>query len=136
MKRLVFLLAAIVLQLSVQAQSPIGKWKINMVYTEDEKGKKTDVLGTRKSCEINGVLIFNADGKIASSGVTCPDAESGVVAGVKWKLENKKLKIWMDEDDDEPTTFNVQFIGNKMIWTINYTDVKGIRLLLYEFTRA
>jgi hypothetical protein len=136
MKQVIFFLIAIIFTVCTQAQSAVGKWKLTTVYTEDEKGKKTDMLGSYKSCEADAVLIFTAGGKIGSAGAKCPGAESGEVIGVKWKLEKNKLKIWMDEADDDPTTYDVKFNGNKMIWTINYTDVKGIRLLLYEFTRA
>jgi hypothetical protein len=135
MKSLILFLAAIIFHLSIQAQSAIGKWRLSTVYTEDEKGKKMNQLEGFEECARTSSFNFTADGKIVVTGGNCPAGQDGVVVGVKYKVEKNKLKLWVLEDDDEPQVYNLQFNGNKMIWTMNFAETKGVKLLQYEFTR-
>jgi hypothetical protein len=139
MKRTLFFLLVILFHHCLQAQSPVGKWKLTTGYSEDEKGKKTDLLKDmikEHPCVTSTVFEFTANGKMSAPAKECPAELSGVGLGTKYKFLKNKIQIFIDEEDTDPTTYNIEFIGNKMRWTINYTDVKGIRLLLFEYTRA
>ena len=139
-------LFVIVINLDAQAQSPVGEWKFSSYYTENQAGKKVDILkGFTEDypCMTTVVLNFTADGKITVQDDQCRGTlrESGI--GTKWKiLVKNRITVLMDDPDIDPVTYNFVMIGNKMRWTMDFSDDSdkdkpdGVSLLVVEYIKA
>lgn len=143
MKKCMLFIAAVIIASSLQAQSPVGKWKFTAVYSETFAGKKTDMTKdfiTSDPCFSKAILHFTADGKIDVQANSCKMDDSADKFAI-WKTAGKTIKFYAGKDDTEPEIFELEFSGNKMRWIKRFdyeNDMDrstGIKLVVEEFTR-
>lgn len=119
----IFLAAAVLFAINVNAQSPVGKWKkISHVSTYD--GQTFDshkALLQSRPCAAKIVWEINADGtfrqNLDASG--CDDSYKKVQAKMYskslWKLTGNKLFIGGKEGVGQ--NYTISFSGNKLVMT-------------------
>ena len=139
MKKLISLIGTLLLITSVNAQSPVGKWKLTMAVTSTVGGKITDHLKDKYKkdpCLANVIYTFSADGNIITNADQCPDSTRKTVEAsnlaVKWEIPgDKKIKIFTADKDIDPVTYELEMFqypdpGGKgkrvMTWQLNFGD--------------
>lgn len=139
MKKVNSLIGILLIITTVNAQSPVGKWKLIIGVTETVAGKSTDLLKNsyeKEPCLKNVIYIFSADGKIITDADKCPDStrknlEASNLA-IKWEISgNNKIKISTKDSDIDPVTYELT-IGldehsiargrRVMRWVLNFGD--------------
>jgi hypothetical protein len=142
MKSSYFLAMGILFSLIVKAQSPVGKWRMVSYIQENRDGKKTDLLKefiNDYPCTKDALIDFDAAGSMTVLADKCPADIQQAGLGTKWKMTSKnKIIISTDDPDIDPVTYNLEFTGKKMRWTINYNAIgaNDIKLLVAEFVKS
>ncbi len=76
MKHSIFLAGLLLLFVSVQAQSPLGKWFHSVAISETVSGKKTDLMETfykKYPCMKSSYYMFQKDKKVIELAPNCPE---------------------------------------------------------------
>lgn len=118
-----FLLVSIFFVTTVNAQSPVGKWK-KVSHVSSYEGKTFDshkALLTQRPCAAKIVWEINADGtfrqNLDASG--CDDSykkiQTKMYSKSLWKLSGNKLFIGGKEGVGQ--NYTISFSGNKLIMT-------------------
>jgi hypothetical protein len=123
MKKMISLLKMLLLIISVNAQTPAGKWKLIEARIITVRGAinflKEDY--EKEPCLANVIYIFSEDGKIITNAESCPDStrkslEASNLA-IKWEtLGNAKITVSTKDKDIDPITYDLR------VYTISYLN--------------
>ncbi|WP_276483716.1 lipocalin family protein [Paraflavitalea pollutisoli] len=131
MKSTLFILLALALANGLQAQNPVGKWKV-LSHQITYEGKSMDMhaaLLQQRPCAAKVVWEINADGtyRLNAANSGCDDSykriQEKLYAKTKWKLEGSKFTT-SATNFAVGQSYTVSFSGNKMIMT--GTEGQGI----------
>lgn len=145
MKKSILLMMAVIIGISIYAQSPVGKWKIVAVYTESGTGKKTDLLKDivkDDPCYTKVIHNFTADGKMIPDVSACPKEKQAGNIIPRWKTAGKKITVSPDDSGEADETFELEIIGNKMRWIVRFPDdpsennATEVRLSVIEYVKV
>lgn len=131
MKKIVFVLAAIISTIICNSQSPVGKWKkLSHVSTYD--GQTFDshkALLTQRPCAAKIVWEVNADKTFRLNAATsgCDEKYQNIqqklYSKTNWRVTGNKITISTEKDFAVGQTYTISYSGNKMIWV--GTDGQG-----------
>lgn len=115
MKKVISLIGTLLFIASVNAQSPVGKWKLVSGVTESVTGKSTDIMKgdyEKEPCMAKVIYIFSADGKINTNADHCPESTRKTLEAsdpaIKWETSgNKKIIISTKDNDIDPITYDL-----------------------------
>ena len=142
MKLYFLFVISVLLAVVVHGQTPVGKWRMVSYTQETRDGKKTDILKDFVKdypCATSTVVAFDAVGNLTARADKCPADMQQPGLGTKWKMPSKnKIQIFLDDDDTDPVTYNLEVTGNRMRWTINYAteDATDVTQLVAEFVKS
>ena len=133
MKKIISIIGLFLFMASVNAQSPVGKWKLVKGITQSKHGIITDVLKEdyqKQPCLANVIYSLTADGKIITDADHCPDStkkDLGVAnLGIRWERPDYyNIIITTDDKDLEPLNYALTFCLNPdtrarcMIWILH-----------------
>lgn len=128
-KSLLITLLFIVTANLLSAQSIVGAWKTLSNVMENSDSKKTDMLSMQLKmwpCMAQLQTIFQADGKqIMKSPVKCGPMDYNKLSASSWKMNGNEISITntsMPSPLGVTASYKLEFIGNKVIFTHEYTD--------------
>ena len=111
------------------AQSIVGAWKTLSNVIENSDNKKTDILSMQLKmwpCMAQLQTIFQADGKqITKSPSRCGPIDYNKLPASSFKINGNEISITntsMPSPLGVTATYKVEFSGNKIILTHEYTD--------------
>jgi len=116
MKKIITIIGLFLIIASVNAQSPVGKWKLVDGKIETITGKRIEFLKEdyeKEPCLANVVYTFSADGKIITKADNCADStrkslEASNLA-IKWESSgNKKIIVSTKDKDIDPVTYDFE----------------------------
>ena len=117
------------------AQSIVGAWKTLSNIIENSDNKQTDLLSMQLKmwpCMAQLQTIFEADGKqIMKSPNRCGPIDYNKLSASSWKMNGNEISITntsMPSPLGGTATYKVEFIGNKVIFTHEYTDKERKKL--------
>ena len=133
MEKVISLIGMLLLIISGNAQSPVGKWKLVKGITQSKHGIVTDILTEdyqKQPCLANVIYTLTADGKIITNADQCPDStkkDLGVAnLGIKWERSDYyNIIITTDDKDLEPLTYALAYFLNPdtrkrgMVWIMH-----------------
>ena len=117
------------------AQSVVGAWKTLSNVIENSDNKKTDMFSMQLKmwpCMAELQTIFEADGKqIMKSPGKCGPMDYNKLSASSWKMNGNEISI-TNASTPSPlgitATYKVEFIGNKVTFTHEYTDSERKKL--------
>lgn len=130
MQKLLLFVLLFTASIAVQAQSPVGKWKV-ISHTMDMNGKKVDMhaaLLQSKPCVAKVVYEINADGtyRLNASASGCDksyiDMQEKMNSKTEWRLAGD-LFTTSATKFAVGQTYQISFSGNNMTWV--GTDGQG-----------
>lgn len=145
MKHSIFLVGLVVLFVSVQAQSPLGKWLHSVAISETVSGKKTDLMEDfykKYPCMKSSYYEFQKDKKVVELAPDCPEAVFNdlSIGGSIWDTNGSSVSITFHDDTSVAAVYQVQYKDkNTMIWTYTYPNVtkpEAVKSLTMIFTRV
>ena len=128
MQKIISLLGMLLLFSILNAQTPLGKWKLVKGVTLSLKNINTDILKEdyqKQPCLASVVYTLTADGKINTNADQCPDSvkkDLGVAnLGIKWRTSGYNIIITTADEDLELT----------YVWSLSQGPNGGKRTMLW-----
>ena len=109
---------------SVQAQNPVGKWKM-ISHVSEYAGQKFDsyqaLLSTRPCAakifyEINTDKTYRLNAKSSGCDEKYKNIQERIYSQSVWTLNGNKITIGHKKAPTVGQTYGISFYGNKMIW--------------------
>jgi hypothetical protein len=135
MRILIFGLMLLASSLTLQAQSPVGVWKMisHMVEYGGEKMDSHASLLAQRPCAAKIVYEIKADGnfRLNASASTCDEKyrniQEKLYAQTKWKLENGIFST-SSTNFAVGQSYKISFSGDKMTWI----GTEGQGVIVYQ----
>ena len=131
MKGLLLLFGYFFLLVTVQSQTPVGKWFHSSAIMETVGGKKTDAMEAfykKYPCMKTSYYVFQTDKKVVELAPDCSEevANDLSIGGSTWEMKGKLLHLTFHDDASIAAVYTVEFIDkNTMI--LKYTDPTATR---------
>lgn len=109
---------------TIQAQNPIGKWKM-ISHVSEYEGQKFDshkgLLSIRPCAskiiyELNADKTYRLNAKNSGCDENYKNIQEKLYSKTNWKLNGNKITISTQKDFSIGQTYSISFSGNKMIW--------------------
>jgi hypothetical protein len=123
MIKLLYCLVLLISAFAVNAQSPVGKWKV-LTHTVEMEGSKIDMhaaLLQRRPCAAKVVYEINADAsyRLNASASGCDESyvsmQEKLYSKTQWRLTGNQIMI-SATNFEIGQTYSVSFSGDKMTW--------------------
>ncbi len=136
MKKIIFLLTAIIASQVAIAQNPVGKWK-KLSHVSAYDGQTFDshkALLTQRPCAAKIVWEINADKtfRLNASASGCDEKyrniQEKLYSKTNWKVHGNKITISSQKDFAVGQTYTITISGNKMTWV----GTEGQGTIIYQ----
>lgn len=124
MKKHATLLLILILSVSLNAQSPVGKWKM-ISHISEYEGQKFDshkgLISTRPCAskifyEINTDKTYRLNAKNSGCDESYKKIQEKLYSESVWTLTGNKILIGHKKAPTVGQTYIISYSGNKMIW--------------------
>lgn len=131
--KLFFTLFFFVSFLSVYAQGPVGKWKVESYYSNQNKFDSHKALLSSRPCVADIFYEITEDGKyrLNASKSACDEQyrkiQEKIWSKTQWRLKDNMIQL-SSTDFAVSKDYTITFSGNKMIWKNEWDTITYVKI--------